>query len=60
VAGRETTVEDLRSKNGTYVNDRAVTSPLVLDDGARIRFGSMRMTYRILSGLPTTVTRRTR
>jgi DNA-binding winged helix-turn-helix (wHTH) protein len=58
VAGRETTVEDLRSKNGTYVNDRPVTAPVVLDDGARIRFGSMRMTYRILSGLPTTVTRR--
>jgi DNA-binding winged helix-turn-helix (wHTH) protein len=58
VAGRETTVEDLRSKNGTYVNDRPVTAPVVLDDGARIRVGSMRMTYRILSGLPTTVTRR--
>jgi DNA-binding winged helix-turn-helix (wHTH) protein len=58
VAGRETTVEDLASKNGTYVNDRPVTTPLALDDGARIRFGTVRMTLRILSELPTTVTQR--
>ena len=54
----QATVEDLQSKNGTYVNEHPVTTPVVLEDGVRIRFGSMKMTYGILSALPTTLTRR--
>lgn len=58
VTGGEATVEDLQSKNGTYVNEQPVTTPVVLEDGVRVRVGSMKMTYRIQSALPTTVTRR--
>ena len=54
----EATVEDLQSKNGTHVNEQPVTTPVVLEDGVRIRVGSVTMTYRILSALETTVTRR--
>lgn len=54
----EATVEDLRSKNGTYVKGRAVTLPVALEDRDQIRVGSVKMTYRILSALPSTVTQR--
>ena len=34
-------VEDLGSKNGTYVNDRRVEGPTPVVDGDQIRFGSL-------------------
>ena len=40
-------VEDLGSKNGTYVGGRRVTSSLALSDGDRIRLGSVVITFRI-------------
>ena len=54
----EATVEDLRSKNGTYVNGQPVRLPVALQDGGQIRIGSVKMTYRILGALPSTVTQR--
>ena len=54
----ETTVEDLGSKNGTYVNGQPVRLPVPLEDGGQIRIGSVKMTYRILGALPSTVTQR--
>lgn len=58
VTGAEVTVEDLGSKNGTYVNGRRVKQPTVLTEESQIRVGSSVMTYRILDALPSTVTRR--
>jgi DNA-binding winged helix-turn-helix (wHTH) protein len=54
----ETMVEDLESKNGTLVNGQRVEQRVALADGDEIQVGSVTMTYRILDGLPSTVTRR--
>jgi DNA-binding winged helix-turn-helix (wHTH) protein len=40
------TIEDLRSKNGTRVNDRRIASPTELADGDRFRIGSIVITFR--------------
>jgi pSer/pThr/pTyr-binding forkhead associated (FHA) protein len=40
-------VEDLGSKNGTYVNDRRVTSPTPVVDGNQVRIGSLLFTFRL-------------
>jgi DNA-binding winged helix-turn-helix (wHTH) protein len=47
VAGRNATVEDLGSKNGTYVRGQRVTTPYRLEDGDQIRLGSVVVTFRI-------------
>lgn len=47
VAAGEAAVEDLGSKNGTYVRDRRVDAPLTLGDGDQIRLGSVVITFRI-------------
>jgi DNA-binding winged helix-turn-helix (wHTH) protein len=39
-------VEDLGSKNGSYVNDRAIERPTPLCDGDRVRFGSLVFVFR--------------
>jgi DNA-binding winged helix-turn-helix (wHTH) protein len=59
VTGGSVRLEDLGSKNGTRVNGQRVVAPVVLQEGDRIRFGSVTMTYRTLDALPSTVTRRT-
>jgi DNA-binding winged helix-turn-helix (wHTH) protein len=40
-------VEDLGSKNGTYVRGERVTAPTPLADGDQIRLGSIVITFRI-------------
>jgi DNA-binding winged helix-turn-helix (wHTH) protein len=40
-------LEDLGSKNGTFVGDRQVTQRVRLADGDRIRFGSLLLTFRL-------------
>jgi DNA-binding winged helix-turn-helix (wHTH) protein len=47
VAGAEAVVEDLGSKNGTYVGGQRVTTPRPLADGDQLRLGSIVMTFRI-------------
>jgi DNA-binding winged helix-turn-helix (wHTH) protein len=47
VARGAATVEDLGSKNGTYVGAQRVTGPRVLADGEQIRLGSVVITFRI-------------
>lgn len=47
VEGRDATVEDLGSKNGTYVGADRVTAPCRLTDGDQIRLGSVVITFRI-------------
>jgi DNA-binding winged helix-turn-helix (wHTH) protein len=51
-------VEDLDSKNGTFVNGQRVERQGVLRDSDEVRFGSVTMTYRTLEELPSTITRR--
>jgi pSer/pThr/pTyr-binding forkhead associated (FHA) protein len=34
-------LEDLRSTNGTYLNDETVTSPVVVTNGDRLRLGHL-------------------
>jgi DNA-binding winged helix-turn-helix (wHTH) protein len=49
-------VEDLGSKNGTYVNDRRVTSPTPVVDGNQVRIGSLLFTFRLPQTAGTTET----
>ena len=44
ITGHEATIEDLNSKNGTFVSDRRLESATRLVDGASIRIGSVRLT----------------
>lgn len=58
VAGGETTLEDLGSKNGTQVNGQRIKQPVALKDSDEIQVGSLKLTYRVLDTLPSTLTRR--
>jgi DNA-binding winged helix-turn-helix (wHTH) protein len=49
--GTSVTIEDLESKNGTWVEEVRVTGPRPLDDGARVRLGAVMLTFR-LAGPP--------
>ena len=46
VSGGEATVEDLQSKNGTYLNGTRTTAAR-LADGDEIRLGTARLTFRV-------------
>jgi DNA-binding winged helix-turn-helix (wHTH) protein len=56
VAGDEATVEDLGSKNGTFVRGEPITHPQRLADGDQIRLGSVVITFRIPAHVGTTET----
>jgi DNA-binding winged helix-turn-helix (wHTH) protein len=58
VSSEKTTIEDLGSKNGTFVNGARVGEDVVLEDGAKVRIGSVSMIYRMLEALPSTRTLR--
>ncbi len=47
VSGDEARVEDLGSKNGTFVSGKPVTGTCVLTDGDEIRIGPMALTFRV-------------
>ena len=47
VQNGEATIEDLRSKNGTYLRGERIASPRQLADGDEIRLGSLLLTLRI-------------
>jgi DNA-binding winged helix-turn-helix (wHTH) protein len=48
IAGDEATVEDLGSKNGTFVADRRLDSPTRLADGDLLRVGSVQLTFNVI------------
>jgi DNA-binding winged helix-turn-helix (wHTH) protein len=52
------TIEDLGSKNGTYVNKQRVTDAVALEDGNQMRVGSVTMVFRSVGSLPSTMTQR--
>ena len=45
VSGTDATIEDLGSKNGTFVADRSASTPTPLGDGDVIRLGSVELTF---------------
>lgn len=47
ISGSDATVEDLGSKNGTYVRGEQVTAVHPIVDGDQIRLGSIVMTFRV-------------
>jgi DNA-binding winged helix-turn-helix (wHTH) protein len=60
VRGADVTVEDLGSKNGTFVGDRKVDRPAPLVDGDRVRLGSFVLTFRREPSEPTKTATATR
>jgi DNA-binding winged helix-turn-helix (wHTH) protein len=57
IAEGEAVLEDLASKNGTYVNDQRVTTAVRVSNGDEVRIGSVRLTFRVLDVPPSTETR---
>jgi DNA-binding winged helix-turn-helix (wHTH) protein len=56
VSDGRVTIEDLGSKNGTYLHGARISAPAPLVDGDEIRFGSMPVTIRLLKAAGSTVT----
>ena len=56
ITGGAAVLEDLGSKNGTFLNDQKVTSPMSLSDGDQIRVGVVRLTFRTLGSPASTQT----
>ena len=54
VSGDEARLEDLGSKNGTFLDGKPVTSACLLKDGDAIRIGRVELTFRL--AMPTKVT----
>jgi DNA-binding winged helix-turn-helix (wHTH) protein len=53
-----TTIEDLGSKNGTFVRGGRISAPTVLQDGDTIRLGRHTFTFRMEKTAPSTETAR--
>jgi DNA-binding winged helix-turn-helix (wHTH) protein len=54
VRNEHVTLQDLSSKNGTFLDDVRVGAPVVLEDGAWIRLGPLSLHYRrFVDGSPT-------
>ena len=49
ITGDRATLEDLGSRNGTFVNEQRIDSVTFLKDGDQIRIGSILCTLRALS-----------
>jgi DNA-binding winged helix-turn-helix (wHTH) protein len=47
VHGREAQIEDLGSKNGTFVDGQPVSAPRILNDGNEVRVGPVALTFRV-------------
>lgn len=58
VSGDQATLEDLGSKNGTFLQGLAVKAPSVLNDGAQVRIGTVELILRrYVGGVSTKSTR---
>jgi DNA-binding winged helix-turn-helix (wHTH) protein len=60
ISGKSATLEDLESKNGTFLNGDPVKKPVRLADGDRIRLGTVELVYRRFQAGQTTHTARGR
>jgi len=56
VTAAGTLLEDLGSKNGTFLGSERITSPVQLTDGDSIRIGSVLVTFHVRAGLGSTET----
>ncbi len=56
IAGDLATIEDLGSKNGTWVGKAAVTGPMPVKDGQEVRLGSVVAVLRFEASAPSTET----
>lgn len=56
VAGAGATIEDLGSKNGTYVRGKRIAAPTRLEDGDSLRLGSVTFAFRAVSEEKSTMT----
>ena len=56
VAEATVTLHDLSSKNGTFANEMRVTTPVLLNDGAQIRLGSVFLQFRRVTDVSATMT----
>ena len=54
IAGEQATIEDLESKNGTFVSDRKLQAATRLADGDTIRLGSFEVTFTAIRSLGST------
>jgi DNA-binding winged helix-turn-helix (wHTH) protein len=54
VRGGSATLEDLKSRNGTYLDDRPVEAPSRLSNGSRIKIGAAKLVFRCFRGLGST------
>ena len=54
IAGGTATIEDLGSRNGTYVNGLRIEGPTKLANGDKIKIGSASLVFRSFRGLGTT------
>lgn len=52
-------IEDLGSKNGTFVGENRITSRVRLNDGDRVRLGSLQLTFRVAQPPDATATQPT-
>jgi hypothetical protein len=57
IAGETATIEDLGSKNGTFLRGKRIEAAIPLSDGDEIRLGSVPLTLRVLSAPGSTATR---
>ena len=60
VSSGTATIEDLGSKNGTFVSGRRINRPTLLEGGDQIELGSVLMTYRVFRAAGSTETKRSR
>jgi len=56
IAGKDATIEDLGSKNGTFVGDRRLDPAAPLADGDVIRVGSVQVTFTVVQSRASTET----
>jgi len=56
VAESDALIEDLGSKNGTYVGGERITGPTPLADGDEVRIGSVLLVFRARPALGSTET----
>ncbi len=49
VAGEQVTLEDMESRNGTYLGSEKISGPVELSDGDEIRLGPVKITFRLVS-----------
>jgi len=56
VSGNDAIIEDLGSKNGTYLRGERVSTPVTLSDGDEVRVGSVVLRFRQQSGPRSTMT----